>query len=77
MSTVTLVEAKTHLSHILDQVEAGEEVVITRRGLPIARITPVEKPKHAVKSLAEFRSRMPRWRKSSAELLREMRDEGL
>lgn len=77
MSTVTLAEAKTHLSHLLDQVEAGEEVVITRRGLPIARITPVEKPKHAVKSLAEFRSRMPRWRKSSTELLREMRDEVL
>lgn len=77
MSTVTLAEAKTHLSHLLDRVEAGEEVVITRRGQPIARITPVEKPKHPVKSLAAFRSRMPRWRKSSAELLREMRDAGL
>lgn len=77
MSTVTLAEARTHLSHLLDQVEAGEEVVITRRGQPIARITPIEKPKHAVKSLTEFRSRMPRWRKSSAELLHEMRDKGL
>ncbi len=77
MSTVTLAEAKTHLSYLLDQVEAGEEVVITRRGLPIARITPVEKPKQAVKSLAEFRRSMPAWRKSSVELLREMRDEGL
>ncbi len=77
MSTVTLAEAKTHLSHLLDQVEAGEEVVITRRGQPIARITPVDKPKHPTKSLAEFRKRMPRWRKSSAELLREMREEGL
>ncbi|OZA24807.1 MAG: prevent-host-death protein [Hydrogenophilales bacterium 17-64-11] len=77
MSTVTLAEAKTHLSHLLDRVEAGEEVVITRRGLPIARITPVAKPKQAIKPLAEFRSRMPRWRKSSIELLHEMRDEGL
>ncbi len=77
MSTVTLAEAKTHLSHLLDQVEAGEEVVITRRGQPIARISPIEKPKHPVKSLAEFRSRMPGWRKSSTELLREMHDEGL
>jgi prevent-host-death family protein len=77
MSTVTLAEAKTHLSHLLDQVEAGQEVVITRRGRAIARITPVEKPKQPVKSLAEFRSRMPRWRKSSAELLRDMRDEDL
>ena len=77
MSTVTLAEAKTHLSHLLDQVEAGQEVVITRRGKAIARITPVEKPKLPVKSLAEFRSRMPRWRKSSAELLQDMRDEDL
>ncbi len=77
MGTVTLAEAKAHLSHLLDQVEAGEEVVITRRGQPIARISAVEKPKHPIKSLAEFRSRMPGWRKSSAELLREMRDEDL
>ncbi|OIR00191.1 hypothetisches protein [mine drainage metagenome] len=77
MSTVTLAEAKTHLSHLLDQVEAGEEVVITRRGQPIARISPVEKPKRVIKSLAEFRSRMPRWRQSSTKLLRAMRDEGL
>ena len=77
MSTVTLAEAKTHLSHLLDQVEAGEEIIITRRGQPVARISPVEKPKHPVKTLAEFRSRMPHWRKSSTELLREMRDESL
>jgi prevent-host-death family protein len=77
MSTVTLAEAKTHLSRLLDRVEAGEEVVITRRGQPIARISPVEKPKHPIKSLAEFRNRMPGWRKSSAELLREMREEDL
>jgi len=45
MRTVALVEAKTHLSRLLDQLEAGEEVVITRRGQPVARIIPVEKPK--------------------------------
>lgn len=77
MSTVTLADAKAHLSHLLDQVETGEEVVITRRGLPVARILPIEKPKQSIKPLAEFRSRMPRWRKSSAILLREIRDEGL
>jgi prevent-host-death family protein len=76
MRTVSLSQARTHLSHLLDQVEAGEDVVITRRGKPIARITPVEKPRQPVKSLAEFRSRMPRWRKPSAALLRDMRDEG-
>lgn len=77
MSTVTLADAKAHLSHLLDRVEAGEEVVITRRGQPVARIAPLERPRQALKPLAEFRARMPRWRKSSAELLRELRDEGL
>jgi prevent-host-death family protein len=31
-------EAKTHLSRLLDAVEAGEEVMITRRGEPVARL---------------------------------------
>ena len=77
MSTVTVADAKARLSDLLAQVEAGEEVVITRRGQPVARLSHVEKPKEAVKSLAEFRARMPRWRKPSADLLRETREESL
>jgi prevent-host-death family protein len=77
VSTVTLADAKVRLSDLLTQVEAGEEVVITRRGQPVARLSQVEKPKEALKSLAEFRARMPRWRKPSAELLRETREESL
>lgn len=77
MNTVTLAEAKAHLSQLLDQVAAGEEVVITRRGQPVARISPIERPKQPVRSLAAFRQHMPRWRKSSAELIRELREEGL
>lgn len=34
-------EAKTHLSRLLDRVQAGEEVVIDRRGEPVARLTPI------------------------------------
>ena len=33
-------EAKTHLSRLLAAVEAGEEVEITRRGVPVARLVP-------------------------------------
>lgn len=33
-------EAKTHLSRLLDRVGAGEEVVITRRGVEVARLVP-------------------------------------
>jgi prevent-host-death family protein len=38
MVTVGVFEAKTHLSALLDRVAAGEEVVITRHGKPIARL---------------------------------------
>jgi prevent-host-death family protein len=34
-------EAKTHLSRLLDEVAAGEEVVITRRGQEVASLVPV------------------------------------
>jgi prevent-host-death family protein len=38
MITVGAFEAKTKLSSLLDKVEAGEEVVITRHGKPVARL---------------------------------------
>ena len=38
MVTVNVHEAKTHLSRLLAQVEAGEEVVIARNGNPVARL---------------------------------------
>ena len=38
MVTVNVHEAKTHLSRLLKQVEAGEEVVIARNGKPAARL---------------------------------------
>jgi prevent-host-death family protein len=34
-------EAKTHLSRLVEQVEAGEEIVISRAGKPVARLVPV------------------------------------
>lgn len=41
MRTVGTFEAKTHLSTLLEQVERGEEVTITRHGKAIARLVPV------------------------------------
>jgi prevent-host-death family protein len=34
-------EAKTHLSRLLDQVAAGEDVIIAKAGVPVARLVPV------------------------------------
>ena len=41
MTTVGAFEAKTKLSELLDAVERGEEITITRRGAPVARLVPV------------------------------------
>ena len=38
MIKVGAFEAKTHLSSLLDKVTQGEDVLITRRGLPVARL---------------------------------------
>lgn len=43
MRTVGAYEAKTHLSELLDNVEEGENVTITRYGHPVARLLPAEK----------------------------------
>lgn len=36
MTTVNIHEAKTHLSRLLERVEAGEEITIARAGKPVA-----------------------------------------
>jgi prevent-host-death family protein len=79
MVTVSLAQAKARLSELLDKVEAGEEVVITRRGRAVAHVLAVRRAKKPLrlKDLAEFRAAMPPLRRPSAELLRELRDEGL
>jgi prevent-host-death family protein len=38
--TVGAYEAKTHLSQLLDRVEKGESLTITRNGKPVARLVP-------------------------------------
>jgi prevent-host-death family protein len=40
MQEVNIHEAKTRLSQLLEQVAAGEEIVIARYGKPVARLTP-------------------------------------
>ena len=36
-------DARTHFSELLQRVEAGEELTITRHGLPVARLVPVKR----------------------------------
>ena len=61
MIQVGALDAKTHLSSLLDRVERGEEVLITRRGVPVARLVPAEQVKRdrvatAIEELRALRS---------------------
>jgi len=56
-------EAKTKFSELLDKVEAGEQVVITRNGKPVARLVPAEKkrrmtPAEAVEEIRRLRKQV-------------------
>jgi prevent-host-death family protein len=51
MFRVGMHEAKTKLSQLVAAVEIGEEVVIERRGQPVARLVAIEKPKRTRTSL--------------------------
>jgi prevent-host-death family protein len=45
-------EAKSKLSDLLDKVQAGKEVVITRHGEPVARLVPMNPPAAADRARA-------------------------
>jgi prevent-host-death family protein len=42
MDTINIHAAKTNLSRLLERVERGEEILIARNGLPVARLAPLE-----------------------------------
>ncbi len=78
MVTVSLATAKAQLSSLLDRVEAGETVIITRHGKAVAQVSPAAMAKEPipVDELAAFRATMPRLPQSSADVIRAIRDEG-
>ena len=78
MQKVSVREAREQISHLLDAVEAGEEVIILRRGKPTARLVAVSKAAKAgirFPDRTDFRAQLPQARRSSAELVRDLRDE--
>jgi prevent-host-death family protein len=76
MKTVGAFEAKTHLAKLLDEVERGEEIVITRHGKPVARLlaanAQVEDLSESISRIREIRSRT----KSGPESIKELINEG-
>jgi prevent-host-death family protein len=78
MQTIQASEAKTHFLRILDDVERGESIVVTRHGKEVALISPKslvdrERVQRAIEGMQALRQRIG---KVSLEEILSMRDEG-
>jgi prevent-host-death family protein len=49
-TVITIHAAKTHLSKLIERVEAGEEIVIARGKKPVARLVPMTVPAHVLRA---------------------------
>ena len=76
MDAISLADAKAHLSELVDRVEAGDSIDITRRGKPVARLTAVARPRRRVDAaqLQALTATMPPQTQDAADLVRAMRD---
>ncbi|MER8404321.1 MULTISPECIES: type II toxin-antitoxin system prevent-host-death family antitoxin [unclassified Mesorhizobium] len=76
MDAVNLADAKAHLSELVDRVEAGDSIDITRRGKPVARLTAVARPRKRIDAvvLQSLTATMPLQAQAAADLVRSMRD---
>ena len=57
METINIHQAKTNLSRLLSRVENGEEIIISNRGIPIAKLVPFRASLDRRSSLGQDRGR--------------------
>jgi prevent-host-death family protein len=78
MGAFSIAEAKAQLSAIIEMVERGEAVTITKRGVPVVKMIPANappiKPKLNVEELRAIRALSPSVKTSHVDLIRKMRD---
>ena len=75
MQTINVRETREKLSDLLDAVAAGEEIVILRHGKPAARLTAAYPETIQFLDRSGLRASLPPSRESSAQTVRELRDE--
>ncbi|SIO66228.1 prevent-host-death family protein [Singulisphaera sp. GP187] len=82
MKSVGSYEAKTHLPQLLSQVEKGETITITKRGRPVAVLSPAQQvpPRDVKVVIEEFRAYSKQQARSrgpvSLQEIKEMIEEG-
>jgi len=77
MLRVGAYEAKTRLSQLIDRAAQGEEIIITKHGVPVAALVPVagarqKDPQAAIAAIKDFR----RGRRLAGLSIQEMIEEG-
>jgi prevent-host-death family protein len=58
MQEINIKEARSRFTAILESATKGEDIIITRRGKPIARLTRINENSMPLGSLKEFRTRI-------------------
>lgn len=61
--TVSLFDAKTHLSKLLEEVQSGNVITITKRGIPVAQLVPY-RGKNKEKNIADILYQLEKIRKN-------------
>ena len=74
MKHVGIKQARQELPDLIDRAEAGEEIIITRQGKPVAKLVAAPKALKPLPSLAEFRRDLGRGGTPAAQLVREERN---
>ncbi len=73
MADVGAYEAKTHLPRLLDEVEAGASITITRNGRPVARLTPVADARQVADRILALRAQIKKGKLAMRDLINEGR----
>lgn len=73
---VKVAEAKTRLSELLTQVEAGQEIEISRGSVPVARLTKIDDREERAQAIRLLRIERAERTKTTAGEIQEWRLEG-
>ena len=77
MKTIGAFEAKTHLAELLQEASKGETILITRRGVPLAKLVMADQPeKHDLKQVVRNLREIRKGARLKGTTLRELIDEG-
>lgn len=76
-TTVSLAEAKARLSELTELAAAGQEVVITKRGKPVVRLSRPEVARRPIdlEALRRLTEQMPEQAEESGDFMRRVREE--